>query len=107
MVVQVCIKVISDMCIINYSFHLPFASCAIICITCTENEEVLATTPQRSMSEKLPPRQEGSTQSYTPYIKYTKLEFKVQEKEKCIVYSCYCQSSICKEISFEFIYLES
>ncbi|XP_062024723.1 phospholipase SGR2 isoform X1 [Rosa rugosa] len=42
-----------------------------------ENEEVLATSPQRSISEKLPPRQEGSTQSYTPYIKYTKLEFKV------------------------------
>ncbi|KAL6212510.1 hypothetical protein ACLB2K_017730 [Fragaria x ananassa] len=41
------------------------------------NEEVLATTPQSSISDKLPPRQDGSTQSYTPCIKYTKLEFKV------------------------------
>ncbi|XP_050366281.1 phospholipase SGR2 isoform X2 [Argentina anserina] len=41
------------------------------------NEDILASAPQTSILEKLPPGQEGSTQSYTPYIKYTKLEFKV------------------------------
>lgn len=79
MVIQDFIQVISDMCIKSF-ISFTFASGAIICITFIGNEEVLATTPQSSISEKLPPRQDGSTQSYTPCINYTKLEFKVQKR---------------------------
>ncbi|ONI33711.1 hypothetical protein PRUPE_1G442600 [Prunus persica] len=44
---------------------------------CGENDEVLATIPKQPLSEKLPPEGEGSPKSYTPFINYTKLEFKV------------------------------
>lgn len=41
------------------------------------NVEALANTAKQSISEKLPPEQHDGPQSYTPYIKYTKLTFKV------------------------------
>ncbi|KAJ0024171.1 hypothetical protein Pint_07041 [Pistacia integerrima] len=39
--------------------------------------ELLATEPKQSISEKLEPMLDDEPKSYTPYIKYTKLEFKV------------------------------
>ncbi|KAF3446704.1 hypothetical protein FNV43_RR11884 [Rhamnella rubrinervis] len=42
-----------------------------------ENKEVQATVPKQPISENLPLEQDDSPKSYTPYIKYTKLEFKV------------------------------
>ncbi|GMN30671.1 hypothetical protein TIFTF001_002906 [Ficus carica] len=42
-----------------------------------ENKEVLATTIKDPVPEQLPPEQDDSSKSYTPYINYTKLEFKV------------------------------
>lgn len=41
------------------------------------NMEVLATTAKQPIDEKLPPGQDDAPKNYTPYIKYTKLEFKV------------------------------
>lgn len=42
-----------------------------------ESKEVPEAEPNRLLTEKLPPISEDSPKSYTPYIKYTKLEFKV------------------------------
>ncbi|XP_062153849.1 phospholipase SGR2 isoform X4 [Alnus glutinosa] len=39
--------------------------------------EVLATTAKQPMYEKMPPGQDDASKTYNPYIKYTKLEFKV------------------------------
>ncbi|XP_059641783.1 phospholipase SGR2 isoform X2 [Cornus florida] len=41
------------------------------------NKEEITTMTTQAVSEELPPRQNDTTKSYTPYIKYTKLEFKV------------------------------
>jgi hypothetical protein len=42
--------------------------------------EVLATTAKQPMYEKMPPGQDDASKTYNPYIKYTKLEFKVKER---------------------------
>ncbi|XP_050123981.1 phospholipase SGR2-like isoform X1 [Malus sylvestris] len=42
-----------------------------------ENEEVPATVAKQPISVELPVAQDGSPKNYTPYITYTKLEFKV------------------------------
>jgi hypothetical protein len=42
--------------------------------------EALATTAKQPIDEKLPPGQDDAPKSYTPYIKFTKLEFKVKER---------------------------
>jgi hypothetical protein len=42
--------------------------------------EALATTAKQPIDEKLPPGQDDPPKSYTPYIKFTKLEFKVKER---------------------------
>lgn len=49
----------------------------------TENKEMLMQKPPTLLKfdQKLPQKLDGASQSYTPYIRYTKLEFKVWWKE--------------------------
>lgn len=47
----------------------------LLYVTNAGNGEVLATV--QPICEKLPPGQDDAPRNYTPYIKYTKLEFKV------------------------------
>ncbi|XP_024026506.1 phospholipase SGR2 isoform X3 [Morus notabilis] len=42
-----------------------------------EKKEVLSAMIKDPISEQLPPEEDDSSKSYTPYIRYTKLEFKV------------------------------
>ena len=53
--------------------------------------EALATTAKQPIDEKMPPGHDDAPRSYTPYIKYTKLEFKVKERRFLVlcVISCF------------------
>ncbi|KAJ0083174.1 hypothetical protein Patl1_10714 [Pistacia atlantica] len=47
------------------------------CNQVRDKNELLAIEPKQPISEKLEPMLDDELKSYTPYIKYTKLEFKV------------------------------
>jgi hypothetical protein len=57
---------------------LCFDISGLLCVACAENSEVLSSKSKQPTYEEPPPNLDDAPMSYTPHIKYTKLEFKVR-----------------------------
>ena len=56
------------------------------CVKYTGTKEDLTTIQEQHIDEKLPSGQDDAPMNYTPYIKYTKLQFKVKKRDFWILY---------------------